>query len=260
MTNDWYSDTGFDQAEAIENQRQAQKDAPRKPWRYNVGWKPGADPKNPDNKGTMVFVGGMWDAEGNSTPRPFTIREHEFINQYGRPEHATCRKDLGSCPFCDGGNHAYTAGIFTVLDLKPRVGKDGTVYVNDKKLLVAKTGSLRKIASLVETLGDNILGQEFVVQRTESKAPRVGDQWIPVGAKDLDGLLDPSGDPADLEVLDYMTIFAPMTEEEMGIVISASGDVSTETMKARWGGPPKAGNTGNAGFTNQGAQSGTIPY
>lgn len=114
------------------------------------------------------------------------------------------------CPICDSGRPPALVAAFTVIDHRPytirRGPRAGTVVVDQRKLFVAKKGTLAKLQLKASTLGsEGLAGATLAVTRLDSGdglSPGVGTEFEFLDRTPLDVLAErygAEGVPADYE-------------------------------------------------------------
>ena len=114
------------------------------------------------------------------------------------------------CPICDGGRPPALVAAFTVIDHRPytirRGPRAGTVVVDQRKLFVAKKGTLARLQLKASTLGsEGLAGATLAVTRLDSGdglSPGVGTEFEFLDRTPLDVLAErygAEGVPADYE-------------------------------------------------------------
>lgn len=200
--------------------------ASKKPPRDNRFWLPQGE------KSEILFLDGNDDG--------FRIFEHDFeINgRFGNT--FTCTEGLypGVCQLCELAKRRGKKGVrssvsfFSVLQIhdptggttgkhnKPWTDSDGHVHLFSRRMLPAKRDTLTKIKMIREQSGGSVAGAKFIVMRskamagdTNSKIPRVGDIWQPMGKVDLTAFTQKDGKP--VTIFDYQEVLKPKTSEEI---------------------------------------------
>lgn len=114
------------------------------------------------------------------------------------------------CPICDSGRPPALVAAFTVIDHRPytirRGPRAGTVVVDQRKLFVAKKGTLARLQLKASTLGsEGLAGATLAVTRLDSGdglSPGVGTEFDVVERTPLDVLAErygAEGVPANYE-------------------------------------------------------------
>lgn len=114
------------------------------------------------------------------------------------------------CPICDSGRPPALVAAFTVIDHRPytirRGPRAGTVVVDQRKLFVAKKGTLARLQLKASTLGsEGLAGATLAVTRLDSGdglSPGVGTEFEFLDRTPLDVLAErygAEGVPADYE-------------------------------------------------------------
>lgn len=125
-----------------------------------------------DGESTITFLDGNLDAEGMLDNPIFY--EHQ-VNMNGSWKNwFLCTQDEEPCPVCEGGSDPYLAGVFTVIDHNEYKASNGKVYKDQKRLFVAKRGTLKVLQKLAAKR-DGLAGCTFTVSRSNDKSAGVGD-------------------------------------------------------------------------------------
>jgi len=152
----------------------------------------------PDEEGSCTFLDGDLDAEG--------IISAPLYYEHTCPAGGTwmsfpCLSHDGNCPACDGGDRPSLVGLFTVIDHRVRVSKDGTKEFKDtKKIFVSKRRTLKVLQKMAEKYG-TLAGARFDISRTGPKEPAVGSVFIPVDRSTIEELTEKYG--IEAVVVDY---------------------------------------------------------
>lgn len=122
----------------------------------------------------MFFEHQIWD--------PSSKTMHEIPCLFDPEEHEG--EDPASiCPLCAAGERATLVGLMTVLHHRKWKDKDGKEHKAAKRLFVAKRATMTLLQKLAASQGGNLTGLTFDVSRSDDRAPRVGDIFIPVGGR-----------------------------------------------------------------------------
>lgn len=151
---------------------------------------------------------------------PPIIEEHQ-IKMNGRYDNFfTCRKILGeSCIICDELNDKpYTVGFYTVLDLREYTNKKGEQVKNTIKLFAPKFKALQMIKRYSQKRGG--LGLWVCdISRSSAEAFNVGDTFDFEEQTTWDAVKQLN---ADAEVLDYASLLAPKTNDELAKLLKTN--------------------------------------
>lgn len=136
----------------------------------------------------ITMVDGDLNAEGFLIPARWY--EHNlFLNgKYGNifvcP--AKTMPELGGlCCICDSGDRPTLQAGFTIIDHRTFSSADGKkTYKDTRKFLPAPPRVFEILNKIALTVG-GLAGVTFDVSRTNEKAPRVGDVWVPLGKTGL---------------------------------------------------------------------------
>jgi len=161
----------------------------------------------------ITFLDGALDEDGLlAVP---SLYEHA-VQLAGRWATFVCVGGMGSgggsepCPICDSGRPPALVAAFTVIDHRPytirRGPRAGTVVVDQRKLFVAKKGTLARLQLKASTLGsEGLAGATLAVTRLDSGdglSPGVGTEFEFLDRTPLDVLAErygAEGVPADYE-------------------------------------------------------------
>ncbi|MBS7812325.1 hypothetical protein [Roseococcus pinisoli] len=131
------------------------------------------------------------------------------------------------CPLCMAGDQSTPVAAFTILDHTPytiqKGDKAGTVIPFQRKLLIAKAGSVKKLQMIATKFG-GLIGQTIDASRLTDKDPAIGGNFIPVGKTELPDLaVQLETTPEDLQPLDYAKELPRFTAKELiGMGVSAA--------------------------------------
>ena len=129
-------------------------------------------------EGKICFVDGELSSKGYLIPPRFY--EH-FVNQGGEWMNVICPQQTNpasgeKCPICEGKDKPSLVSLFTVIDLRPFVTKDGKTIPFTRKLFVAKPMTFELLNKLAAKRG-GLSGCVFDVSRVGDKSPAVGDMF-----------------------------------------------------------------------------------
>lgn len=99
--------------------------------------------------------------------------EH-FVKIGGKPHQFVCTNDSEPCPLCEGGDEPAFVGALTIIDHTQFTDKNGNAHKDQKRLFVAKRGTLKMLTKLA-LKRDGLRGCTFDVSRTGDKDPAVGN-------------------------------------------------------------------------------------
>uniref|UniRef100_A0A6M3M8K1 Uncharacterized protein n=1 Tax=viral metagenome TaxID=1070528 RepID=A0A6M3M8K1_9ZZZZ len=80
----------------------------------------------------------------------------------------TCLKDFDTCPLCESGDNASYILVGTVIDHSSYTADDGTKYVNQKKLFVAKGKARQNLLRQIERRDGDLKGCVYEMARGSS--------------------------------------------------------------------------------------------
>lgn len=127
----------------------------------------------------ITFLDGELDEEGLlDIP---TSYEH-FCKLNGKPRNFICvaeTEEPEECPLCERGDSPKSfVGYMTILDHRKHTIKKGPnagkFIINDRKLFVAKRGTL-KMLTKIAVKRDGLAGCQFDASRTNEQSPNVGN-------------------------------------------------------------------------------------
>lgn len=162
--------TGEDSAKLEKQAKEAAelaKEQQGKMWRFFL--KEGEDAK-------ITFVDGDLSKEGFLLPHRYYEHMVMLNNKW---QNFVCPKltlpnAKDCCPFCEGQDRASLVALFTVIDHRSFTGKDGKVYKDSPKLLVAKPMTVEILNKIAQKRG-GLAGASFDVSRTGKKDAAVGN-------------------------------------------------------------------------------------
>lgn len=108
-----------------------------------------------------------------------TFLEHE-VELGGRYQPFVCTEQFESgepCPICRTGSKPYIVALFTVIDHRSFTSNKGKVYENEKRILAARSETLKKLLRKARKLEGSLVLCTFEVSRSGDKTPRVGDEF-----------------------------------------------------------------------------------
>lgn len=126
-------------------------------------------------------------ASANNKSDWVTVYEHNIKLNGKWGNRFTCLEHLEKpCPLCEYAAKHKSGGrtkvmYFNVIDLTKTVGKDGTVYENQVKIVPAKKDTidiLRRRIEACQRRGQDIKGMKFAIYRASTtKSAAVGNDW-----------------------------------------------------------------------------------
>lgn len=126
---------------------------------------------------TITFLDGYLDADG-LLDIPMWMEHTLQVN--GNWTNVVCTQEQEPCPVCATGDRPSLVGGLTVIDHTEftiqKGANAGKVISNQKRLFVAKRGTLKILQKLAEKRG-GLAGCTFEVSRTSDKSPSVGDMF-----------------------------------------------------------------------------------
>lgn len=177
--------------------------------------------------GDLISDGGKYDGNLDF----YSFREHTV--QVGKrwDNFICCDENNEPCPLCDGGDKPAVVAPFTVIDTRKIQGRS-KVYENERKLFMAKSGTLATLQKMAEKRG-GLRGCVFEVTRSGDKSPRVGTNFDFEGKLTEEQLADHFGKdniaPADYEKeIPYRTP-AQIAELTGRVIASAVGSQKAAT-------------------------------
>lgn len=154
-----------------EAQAELRKQEAGRMWRF---WMPDGEDRQ------ITFLDGELDDEGMLDI--YMFYEHS-VRVNGNWENFVCTADVDEtqpCPICEKGDRPSFVGVMTVVDHTEHVIKKGPnagkKVANQRKLFVAKQGTIRQLTKLAAKRG-GLAGCTFDVSRTGDKEPSVGNQF-----------------------------------------------------------------------------------
>lgn len=146
-------------------------------------------------------------------PLPFVISEHQLKLNGNWRNWFTCIGE--GCPLCEAGDRPYLGAAYTIINHKEWTDKKNNVRKDEVNLLMAKPAvnvMLRNAAAR----RNGLRGWFVAVTRTTDKSYSTGDSFDFVERRDL-------GD--DLQPVDYMSIFAPKSPEDLRAIYGGGGPI-----------------------------------
>lgn len=163
----------------------------------------------PDTDTSITFLDGNLDDDG--------LLENAVYEQHTMPmpppkkfESFVCVADEEPCPMCATGDAPTLVSAFTIID-HSSYEKDGKTYKDNKRLFIAKPGTLKLLQKMATKRG-GLAGCRFDVSRTDKKKANVGDIF------DFDKKLKPKKLAAkykDSEPFDYEKEIKYYTAKEL---------------------------------------------
>lgn len=154
-----------------EAQAELRKQEAGKMWRF---WMPAGEDRQ------ITFLDGDLDEDGMLDI--YMFYEHT-VRVNGNWEQFVCTADVDEtqpCPICEKGDRASFVGVMTIIDHSEHTIKKGPnagkKVANQRKLFVAKQGTIRQLTKLAAKRG-GLAGCTFDVSRTGDKEPAVGNQF-----------------------------------------------------------------------------------
>lgn len=135
-----------------------------------------------------------------------------------------CLSEEESCPLCEGGDDPSLVGALTIIDHTEWKDKQGNMHKDERKLFIAKYGTIQTLQKMAEKRG-GLAGCTFDVYRgSDKKSPNVGDTFDFTEKHTAKGMEKKYGEqaaPFDYEeVLPYVP--APQLRK-MGFGVTAVG-------------------------------------
>jgi hypothetical protein len=119
---------------------------------------------------SITFLDGNISEGAFENPAAF---EH-FIMLAGKPMNYICLHEEESCPICEGGNKYSYVSYFSIIDHREYKGNDGKTYKDQRRLFVAKRGTLKQLLKAAQKRG-GLAGWRCDVSRTGDKEASVGN-------------------------------------------------------------------------------------
>ena len=172
---------------------------------------------------SITFVDDL--VHPNGYKLPFVAEEHQMEIRGNWKNWLTC---LGSspdkdgkkeeCPPCKIGNYPSVISAYTIIDHSVWTDKKDKEHRDELKLFVAKSKTVQILDKWLAKY-NTLRGLRFDVTRRDSKAPNVGDMFIPDEVVELKD---------DIQPFDYEAVFKPKSAEEikdiLGIYDEGEGD------------------------------------
>ena len=144
----------------------------------------------------------------------FSFWEHT-VQVNGKWTQVTCRKQTGDCPLCESGDRPYLITLFTVIDTKEYMSRDGEKKKNQKKVHALKPNAAANLFNLKDKC-NGLKGKGVLVTRNGSKDPASGSLFMverDKNDKQVSYNLPATDDK--FKPFDYMDIFAPKEPNEI---------------------------------------------
>lgn len=131
----------------------------------------------------ITFLDGSLDEDGMLNDTRFY---QHMVQHNGSWAKFVCTADVDNttpCPICARGNdfRSSLVGVLTVIDHTPHTIKNGpnkgTVIPYQRKLFIAKRGTIQQLTKMAGKRGGNLAGCTFDVSRTGDKEPAVGNHY-----------------------------------------------------------------------------------
>lgn len=134
---------------------------------------------DPNESGKMTFIDGALDSDGVLDPP--RVYEHFYHPPGSQPRNFVCPEqtepDSGAkCPLCEMGNQASLVSFFTIIDHRSYKADNGTVYVNQRRLLAVKPTVFEKLNKKAIMRG-GLVGTTWEVSRATKKVAATGDDF-----------------------------------------------------------------------------------
>lgn len=194
----------------------------------------------------ITFVDGELNDEGHLVPPRYY--EHNLYlngkwgNIYVCPE-KTNPESGDKCPICAGGDRPSLVSLFTIIDHREFPGKEGKVYRDTPKLLVAKSQSFELLNKIAIKRG-GLAGCSFDVSRMGDKAAAIGSMFDFVEKHDVKELekefTRKVKDDKGNETNKVETVFKPANYEQEIVYRSAAELTEMGFGKGGIGGAPQA--------------------
>ena len=206
-----------------EHQSEINKSQKGKPWRFRMKEK---------EQTSITFLDGDLDEDGVLDMLTFYEHELELNGRWGnffictngpRPE-----DDDEPCPLCQSGHKRSLVGVLTVIDHTVSKAGDGKVYKDQKRLFVAKTGTIKQLQMLASKR-KGLTGCLFDVARTDDKKARVGDVFDFTEKFDTDELTAQYPEIEDMGPYDYSEVFEYKSAEELRQMGFGSAPIGSES-------------------------------
>lgn len=194
--------------------RQEQNDRPRRFW---------LDKNGEDAR--ITFLDGSLDKDGLLKKTCFYEHHVKLAGKWGN--HFVCPGEDEPCPICAEGEYQKEfVAVFTIIDHRKYTANDGTIYKNQRRLFVCKTGTLEQLQKIATKKG-GLVGWTIDVTRTGSKKAKVGDVLMPDKKQNLTKMSAVLGKD-EVVPFDYEECFpsysAKELEESFGFTMSSVGD------------------------------------
>lgn len=214
--------TGSEAKEAMvheEAKAEAYKAEAGKMWRFYL--KDGEERK-------VTFLDGTLDEDGMLDDTRFY---QHMVQHNGSWTNYVCTADVDKtqpCPICERGNdfRPSLVGVLTVIDHTPHTIKNGPkagqIIKDQRKLYVAKKGTIQHLAKLAGKRGGTLAGCTFDISRTGDKEPGVGNQFDFVEQHgSIEELMEAFGISAEdcqpANYMDEITYYSPQELIDLGV-------------------------------------------
>jgi|GEM_PF-6591143 len=182
-------------------------------WRYYL---------RPEEEGMVTFLEGDLITHGPQAGMfdVTYVREHR-VSVPGKkvPDYYVCVAEEEECPLCATDNRSSYVGLFTVIDHNPYTNPTtGKTTKNRKKILAAKSGTLKRLIRKAKANGNSIEGSTFSVSRSDQRSATVGDEFTLVGTYSLDAIgkkLDPKDPKAAVAPADWEKELVYLSAEQL---------------------------------------------
>lgn len=138
----------------------------------------------------ITFVDGALSPEGFLLPPRFY--EHQLMLNGSWQNYFVCPQESNpgtgeKCPICEGGDRPSLIALFTVIDHRVHTGRDGKIFKDNPRLMVAKNISYELLNKIAQKRG-GLAGATFDASRVGDKAPSIGSHFDFVEKNDVDQL------------------------------------------------------------------------
>lgn len=138
----------------------------------------------------ITFIDGELSPDGLLLPPRYYEHSIQIGGKWGNffvcPEKT--QPEMGYvCPLCAAGDRPSLVALFTIIDHRSFEGKNGKVYSNQKRLLVAKTVTMEILTKIAAKRG-GLAGCTFDVSRTGDNSAAVGSMFDFVEKNDVEFL------------------------------------------------------------------------
>jgi hypothetical protein len=214
MSNEWYKtgDAGYAEAQRVQEE-QKRAFGPMRFW-LDAG-----------KSAKVTFL----DTQG------FYFNEHHLQINGRWGNYFTCRRDFDECPLCESGHKVGYVCAFTCIDHSEWThAKTGTVYKNQKKLLVVRSAVINKLVRRREALQGNLTYALFLFTRDKKEEVGTGAdiEYIKrLSPSDLIKFKPRDSKESDedwLKPFNYLELFAPKSVEELRKIAGQPAPVGAE--------------------------------